>query len=265
MATDLELIDTIFFSEKRKNLLLFLRDSPKNIEEIKSELEVSSSPIMAQIRILLKEGLLLQQGDCYELSVKGKLIVPKMQSLLETFEVFDENPEYWARQDLKTIPPHLFERIGELGSCREVVPDRTRIFDYPPEVIENLYKSETVLEVSSIFRPGYPDLYIDLANRGIEVSVVLERLIFDKLVLEFRKDVEVFLALDNASLFVCDPAIELASCLVTDRFTSFSLPSKDGRYYNHEMLSFEESAFFWGQELFCYYRDMAEQVLPGHF
>ena len=54
MSMELQLIDTIFFSDKRKNLLLLLKDGPKTIEEIKTELEVSSSPIMAQIRILLK-------------------------------------------------------------------------------------------------------------------------------------------------------------------------------------------------------------------
>ena len=57
MSMELQLIDTIFFSDKRKNLLLLLKNGPKTIEEIKTELEVSSSPIMAQIRILLKDGL----------------------------------------------------------------------------------------------------------------------------------------------------------------------------------------------------------------
>ena len=36
--------------------------------------------------------------------------------------------------------------------------------------------------------------------------------------------------------------------------------SKNGRYYNHEMVSFEKSALEWGKELSNYYRDMSEQV-----
>ena len=98
MSTELQLIDTIFFSDKRKNLLLLLKDGPKTIEEIKKGLKVSSSPIMAQIRILLKEGLLVQKGDSYCLSVKGKLIVPKMEPLLSTFQVFDENHVIFFRK-----------------------------------------------------------------------------------------------------------------------------------------------------------------------
>lgn len=260
MSMELQLIDTIFFSDKRKNLLLLLKDGPKTIEEIKTELEVSSSPIMAQIRILLKDGLLVQKKDIYELSVKGKLIVPKMEPLLSTFQVFDENHDYWARQDLRILPSHLLDRIGELGNCKELVPERTHIFDYPPEIMDPLYRSETVMEVSSFFRPGYPHLYLDLAKKGIKVSLVLERPIYMKLISDHRKDVEEFINMENASLFVCDNKIELASSIVTDLFMSLSMISKDGRYYNHEMVSFEKSALSWGQELFSYYMDMSEQI-----
>lgn len=260
MSMELQLIDTIFFSDKRKNLLLLLKDGPKTIEEIKTELDVSSSPIMAQIRILLKDGLLVQKDDIYELSVKGKLIVPKMEPLLSTFRVFDENHDYWARQNLHTLPPHLLDRIGELGSCKELVPERTHIFDYPPEIMDPLYRSKTVMEISSFFRPGYPGLYLDLAKRGISVSLVLERPIYQKLISDYRKEVEEFLNMENTCLFVCDNKIELASSIVTDRFISISLISKDGRYYNHEMVSFEKSALPWGQELFNYYMDMSEKI-----
>ena len=260
MSMELQLIDTIFFSDKRKNLLLLLKDGPKTIEEIKTELEVSSSPIMAQIRILLKDGLLVQKKDVYELSVKGKLIVPKMEPLLSTFQVFDENHDYWARQDLCTLPPHLLDRIGELGNCKEIVPERTHIFDYPPEIMDPLYRSKRVMEVSSFFRPGYPNLYLDLAKKGIEVSLVLERPIYLKLISDYRKDVEEFINMENTRLFVCDNKIELASSIVTDLFISLSLVSKDGRYYNHEMVSFEKSALSWGQELFNYYMEMSDQI-----
>jgi len=261
MSTELQLIDTIFFSDKRKNLLLLLKDRPKTIEEIKKELKVSSSPIMAQIRILLKEGLLVQKGDRYCLSVKGKLIVPKMEPLLSTFQVFDENHDYWARQNLRTLPPHLLDRIGELGSCKELLPERTHIFDYPPEIMNPLYRSRTVMEISSIFRPGYPGLYLDLAKRGIEVSLILEKPIYEKLIFDYRAEVEEFLNIKNTSLLVCDHKIELASSIVTDRFISLSMISKEGRYYNHEMVSFEKSALVWGQELFNYYKDLSEQII----
>ena len=195
-------------------------------------------------------GLLVQKEDSYELSVKGKLIVPKMEPLLSTFQVFDENHDYWARQNLRTLPPHLLDRIGELGKCKELVPERTHIFDYPPEIMDPLYRSKTVMEVSSFFRPGYPSLYLDLAKREIKVSLVLERSIYRKLISDYRQEVEEFLNMENTELFVCDHKIELASSIITDRFISLSMISKDGRYYNHEMVSFEKSALCLGKRAF---------------
>ena len=185
-------------------MLLLLKDGPKTIEEIKTQLEVSSSPIIAQIRILLKEWLLVQKKDVYELSVKGRLIVPKMEPLLSTYQVFDENHDYWARQDLCTLTPHLLDRIGEFGNCKEIVPKRTHIFYYPPEIMDLLYRSKRIMEVSSFFRPWYPNLYLDLAKKGIEVSLVLERPIYLKLISEYRKDVEEFINMEKirASLSV---------------------------------------------------------------
>lgn len=155
----------------------------------------------------------------------------------------------------------MLGRIGELGNCEEIVPERTHIFDYPPEIIDPLYKSKTVMEVSSFFRPGYPNLYLDLAKKETEVSLVLERPIYMKLVSDYREDVEEFFNMENTGLFICDNKIELASSIVTDLFISLSLVSKDGRYYNHEMVSFEKSALSWGQELFNYYMEMSDRVI----
>ena len=66
------------------------------------------------------------------------------------------------------------------------------------------------MEVSSFFRPGYPGLYLDLANKGIEVSLVLEKPIYRKLVSDYRPQVEEFLNLENTQIFVCENKIELS-------------------------------------------------------
>lgn len=223
-----------------------------------TELETSST--IAQIRILLKEGLLVQKGNRYELSLKGKLIVPKIEPFLSTFLGFDENQDYWKGKNLCTLPFHLLDRIGELGNCKEFIPEKTHIFDYPPEIMNLLCRSKTVMEISSSFHPGYPNPYLDLAKQGIKVSLLLEKPVYKKLISGCRKDIEKFINMQNTQLFVCDHKIEFASCIVTDKFISLSVISKDGRYYNHGMLSFEKKALSWGQELFNYYRNMSELI-----
>ncbi len=60
------LLDVLFLSEKRKNLLLLLLDGPKNIEEIKNTLDVRSSPIMTQIKILMKQDLVVESRQALQ-------------------------------------------------------------------------------------------------------------------------------------------------------------------------------------------------------
>ena len=47
-----KLLDALFFSEKRKNLVIFLRDGAKNLTEIKDSFDVKAPAIIPQIRIL---------------------------------------------------------------------------------------------------------------------------------------------------------------------------------------------------------------------
>ena len=144
------LLDVLFLSEKRKNLLLLLLDGPKNIEEIKNTLDVRSSPIMTQIKILMKQDLIVESNRLYKLSSIGEILVPKMKTILETFNVFDKNHDYWINQDMTSIPPEFLDEIGKLGDYIEVNPDRNHVFEYPKEVVKHLCDSEKVMISKSV-------------------------------------------------------------------------------------------------------------------
>ena len=111
------LCDTIWLSEKRKNLLLLLMEGPRDIEQIKTSLNVNSKAMMPQIKILKKQGLILQKGDTYELSEIGKLVVGNMLPLLNTLEVIEENKEYWASRDISVIPRSCLCVLVNLGNA----------------------------------------------------------------------------------------------------------------------------------------------------
>ncbi|MDY0129884.1 MAG: ArsR family transcriptional regulator, partial [Methanosarcina vacuolata] len=56
------LIDLIFFSEKRKNLLVQLANGPMDINEIKEVLNVNSCALMPQIKKLKDMDMIVQKG-----------------------------------------------------------------------------------------------------------------------------------------------------------------------------------------------------------
>ena len=72
------LITVLLSSEKRTDLLLLLKEKPRTIEEINSELGTNSVAILPQLKKLKENGLVIHEDKVYELSLLGRIIVQKM-------------------------------------------------------------------------------------------------------------------------------------------------------------------------------------------
>jgi predicted transcriptional regulator len=256
----LELLGTLFLSDKRKDLLLLLMEEPRNIDEIKSILNVTSSAIMTQVKILISQGLIIHDDDFYRLSDIGKVVVKKMIPLLNTLSVFSENKDYWENHNISAIPAHLLDRIDDLGHCEFVEPDLDRMYEIPQKIEEKLVQSAHIMEVSSYFNPAYPSTYVELIKKGTDVSLIITNPIFERLKKEYRAALQEYLNRDNAKIFVCDCPIRVASSLVTDRLMALSLFYKNGIYHNHAMMSREETALKWGEDLFLHYMKNSKEM-----
>ena len=254
------LCDTIWLSEKRKNLLLLLMEGPRDIEQIKTSLNVNSKAMMPQIKILKKQELVLQKGETYELSKIGKLVVGNMLPLLNTLEVIEENKEYWASRDTSAIPHDLFMRLGELGECMVIEPDLNHLFDLPREFTENLAKSRCILSSLSYYHPLYPSLYSKLAKSETEVELVLTESVFERLKNDSPDDLRSLLDSENTIVVVCEESLNIPTIAVTDRFMYLCLFDRLGRYDHRKVMSFDASALRWGMELFMHYRKSARKV-----
>lgn len=85
------LITILLSSEKRTELLLLLEERPRTIEEINNELDTNSVAILPQLKKLKENGLVIQQDKIYDLSLLGKIIVRKMESLVRAFRQLEED------------------------------------------------------------------------------------------------------------------------------------------------------------------------------
>ncbi len=254
------LCDTIWLSEKRKNLLLLLKEGPRDIEQIKTSLNVTSKAMMPQIKILKKQELVLQKDDTYILSEIGKLVVGNMLPLLNTLEVIEENKEYWANRETSVIPNELFMRLGEMGECRVIEPDLNHLFDLPREFTENLIKSRCIMSSLTYYHPLYPSLYSKLAKNGAEMELVLTRAVFDRLKNDFANELESLLDSKNAIVRICDESLQPPTIAVTEKFMYLCLFDKQGKYDHRVVMSFDLSALRWGRELFMHYKSLSRKV-----
>ena len=228
---NIQLLELIFLSEQRKDLLLFLKEGPKTIAEIKMHLDVGSVAILPQLKKLRESSLVIKEGDVYSLSPLGIAVVGTMQPIVDLLSVFENRYDYWANHAVDgAYPTPLRKRIGELskGTFSESL-DRTRLFEPHREFIENLKISKKISGIASIFHPMYPPLFLKFAKMGMDVSLLVTLPVYERTKEEFTAELREFVKLENASFYVCSKKIEL-SHVVTDKFLSLSLPLSDGSF-----------------------------------
>lgn len=247
----LELLELIFLSDKRKQLLLFLKNGPKNMDEIKEALDVTSTAILPQIKKLKEKSLVVQEDKNYKLSLIGKVLVEKMQPLVSIIDVFEDNFDYWTERDIQGIPPSFRKRLGEFGKCKLIQPDLDRMFELDPEIVENLSKSSHILECIAYFDPSLISMCLELEKGGVKLSFLMSGPVFQRYTKDCLEDFQNMMTLENVKFFLYSGELRIANLTVTDRFVMISLFPKNQKHFDREsLISYESSALKLGNELF---------------
>ncbi|WP_370575173.1 helix-turn-helix transcriptional regulator, partial [Methanomethylovorans sp.] len=123
------LMDLIFASEKRMNLLLMLHDGRKEITTLTESLDTTRTALLPQTKILNEKHLIRRVDDSYELTTLGKLIVDRMLPLTEMATLLSCEWDYLGTHYLDFIPPDLLRRTDELGECYVVETTLPELFD----------------------------------------------------------------------------------------------------------------------------------------
>ncbi|MDM7918297.1 MAG: winged helix-turn-helix domain-containing protein [Methanosarcina sp.] len=254
------LINLIFFSERRKELLLLLREEPRDIDTIKELLNVDAGSIQPHIQKMKDAQLLIEDRKVYRLSEIGNIIVENLKPFLSAIEVFEVNNDYWKTRDLTQIPDFLLERIDELGHCELLEPDVEHMLETPKSFMDNILSSKEVLTLVSYFHPESPSLYADLAEKGTRVTLCMTENVIVRLFSSFPEEAERLSKNENSKIFVCQKPSPIPSIVVTDRFLSLKLRENDGKLRDQLLISTEERALNWGRELFWHCMKVVEPV-----
>lgn len=254
------LLSLLAFSEKRRVILLMLQEEPKTLKEIKDYFNVTSPEILPQIRKLEKGNLIFQEGKKYALTEVGEIITKSFNRLFQTLKIFENNMGFWKEHEIGGIPEEFRIRLYELGDYKIFESTPTEIFKSHEEYIKNLLKSKRIRGVSPALHPEYPKIVTILAERGVDISIVVQRKVFEKLQKEYKEELRRCLSYGNATLRICDEHITIAFT-TSDTFLSMRLFLKDGTYdFYKNIISYEISALKLGEDLFNYYEKRSEKV-----
>lgn len=253
------LIDLVFRSDKRKNLLILLDSGSKNIDEIRDELDVTATSILPQIKKLIDSDLIVQEDRMYKLTVLGEFIIKKVKPLISALDVVEKNNSYWTGHDLNSIPHYLLERIAELGDCTLIEPDLNHIYEPSQKIIDSMVNAKIASTFASYFNPAYLPLYVELGKKDAELALIFSQSVWDHLSTEHSNMIKELMGMDNVSIYI-SREVKISEITVTDEIMLLGLFDKNGKFDHQFILSFEPSARKWGQELFDYLKRLSKQV-----
>lgn len=247
------LLNTVWYSEKRKNILFLLKEGPRNIDQIKTSLNDSSRSLMPQIKQLLQKKLIIQNDTDYYLSHLGVIITDSMEPLLNIMRVIEENKNFWITRDLNLIPPDLFNRIGEIGHYFLIEPDLNRMFELSKEFQGNMLRSNKIFTCISYVHPQIPSFYLEIIEKQPSFSLYLTDVVLKKLTCDYNDDFKKISFSDNTKIYLIQEEMQIPTIAVTECFLYISFLNNEGRYDHRDIISFDKNALIWGQDLISYY------------
>ena len=254
-----ELLNTISASDKRRNLLILLKNGPQEWDIIKQMLDVTSTGMLPQIKILEEENLIRREGRKFFLTPMGDILTSQLEPLMRTLEVLNKNRKFWREHDLGVLPQEILLAIGDLGHYRIIeVPDED-FFNVNP-FLETIAQAKTVKGIAHTVHPKYPDFFLALAKKGVESSLILTPGVYRVIREKYRDLLEEWLDCGNAHLFVPENEIKF-SCVVTDLNISISFFYNGGLFdAKHDVVSYDPSARTWGERIFAYYLNQSKKI-----
>ena len=254
-----ELLNVISASDKRRNLLILLNSGPQEWDDIKRILNVTSTGMLPQVKILEEEHLIERDGRKFFLTPIGKVLTTQMEPLVRTMEVLDKNRKFWREHNLGVLPHEILLHIGELGDYQIIENSDEEIFDINI-FLKNISQSKVLRGISHTVHPRYPNFFLTLAKKGVESSLILTPGVYRVIKEKYRDLLEEWLECKTAHLYVSPDDIKF-SFVVTDSYFSISLFYTSGVFDSkNDVVSFDPSARKWGDRIFAYYQKHSEKI-----
>jgi len=253
------LLSILTFSEKRKDILFLLEESPKTLSEIKYYFDVKSPEIIPRLREMEEVNMIIRQDGMYRLTSLGKVLIVYYKPFLDTLTAIEINKDFWSKHDFEAIPYTLLSRIQELKDCRNIRTEHEHIYDSHKSFMENVFCSTHFMGFASIFFPSFPILFLEMARKNIPISIIVTPNVFFKIQNEYSAEIEEFLNYKHSSFHVYND--EKISFSVTNRFFSLSLFFKNGTFDpSNDMVGFDSSSIKWGEDLFKHYKENSIEI-----
>lgn len=250
--------DMKFFvsSDVRSKIVISLSECPKNLSQIRGELNFSSSTLLHGIYLLEERNLVLKDSGLYYLSQTGELFALKLINLMKSCSSIYKIESLFLNHEIQVIPSELLEGIECLEKCHVLESDTKNLIGPYDMLCKKIKSSKTINFVSSVYYPFYLDI---LRSPEINGDIIVTRDILNTLFNELENQNEDITRF-NVGLWEIEDDLKL-SLTLADKFIAMGLFLDSGVYDSNRFLVGEEpQALTWGIRLFNHYLKQARQV-----
>jgi len=249
-------------SSIRKKIILSLNESPKSLNELKIKFNIKPSSIIREIKLLQMENIIFKENDLYFLTSKGKIISLKSESLINAFLTVKNN-KIWNDHDISSIPPKFLSKIGCLSDSFVVESTFTNIINPNTNYKKMIAHVSEIRAVSPIYDYSYVELYLKSLQNYSKINLIVTNPVLEKLkdVYEENRIKKILSSCRALEIWKTDEELKIAFT-VTEKFFSMGLFFEGGTYDpTINLISKNEKAIRWGNELFDYYLQKSEKII----
>lgn len=245
-----KLLDIIFRSDRRKNVLLLLQNEPQKMETLLKSLKTSRQALLPQMRILENHHLIFHYEDTYELTVIGKLLVDEMVPLLEIIEVFDKDIDYWGKHNFDFIPPHLLKKISQIRNYEIINPSLADMHNVHEKFNDNSIPKKSIYVVTAFLYPNYYQIISNNIEKKVDFFFIVSEDLLDKIWTHHYADFKKLIENEYFNFYVYTKKMEFSTFTFDDYHMLISLLTKKGQFDNKYILCSSKDSLQWGKELF---------------
>jgi predicted transcriptional regulator len=246
-------IDIIFASRERKDILLFLKSGPQDMEFILESLESDRQALLPHMRILEENFLVTQFEDVWELTTIGELIADEMISLLSTADVLDSDIDYWGSHSLDFIPSYLIKRMNELGKCKVLDTPVAHEYELNREIIQTSPIAGSLFIAAAFIQPKCLTALSEMAQKNVDIYLILSQNALDKLRSRYAAYFEKLIKSKSFHFYVYSKELGFQAFMYNDYYLLLHLLKNNGEHDNKRILCSNPYATEWGKDLFGYY------------
>ncbi|MBE8539264.1 transcriptional regulator FilR1 domain-containing protein [Geoglobus acetivorans] len=161
--------------------------------------------------------------------------------------------------DISDIPDWLISRLYELDSI-EVVDVEGEFLEPHSEFFSALAQAVKVKGYTSVFFREYVDFFFELAEKGVDLEIIVSEEVFKKILAEFSEEFQKGLSLNNVRFYVSKKKFRFAFA-VSENILSISFYLRTGVFdYKRDFLCRGDDAVRWGNDLFEFVRNNSELI-----